>query len=122
MAEGNLKVDRVVGAIDCGLAINPAGVRAQMEGGVCDGLSTALNLRISVKDGQVAQRNFDTYPLMRIDQAPAKIDVHIVDSDLPPTGVGEPPVPPLAPALTNAIFAATGKRIRRLPIGNQLSS
>ncbi|MGH8496790.1 MAG: molybdopterin cofactor-binding domain-containing protein [Gammaproteobacteria bacterium] len=119
---GRLKVDRVVGAIDCGLAVNPAGIRAQMEGGICDGLSTALNLAITIKDGQVEQRNFDTYRLMRIDQAPADIDVHIVDSDLPPTGVGEPPIPPLAPALTNAIFAATGKRIRRLPIGEQISS
>ncbi len=119
-AGGKLEVLRVVGAIDCGIAVNPGGIRAQMEGGINDALSTALREKITVRNGRVVQANFDDYPLMRIADAPREIDVHIVPSDAPPSGVGEPPVPPLAPALTNAIFAATGHRIRRLPIGAQL--
>lgn len=117
---GAVRVDRVVGAIDCGLAVNPLGVEAQMEGGVNDALSTALGLAITIEGGRVVESNFDTYPLMPIARAPREVEIHIVDSGYPPSGVGEPPVPPLAPALTNAIFNATGKRIRRLPIADQL--
>ncbi len=117
--EGRLKVDRVVGAIDCGLVVNPNHVIAQMESGVHDGLSTALRLAISLQDGRIQQSNFHNYPLARLADAPRVVDTHIVDSPHPPSGVGEPPISPLAPALTNAIFAATGKRIRALPIGDQ---
>ena len=119
---GKLTVEKVTCAIDCGLPINPLGVKAQCEGGICDGLSTALRQQITVKDGAVVEGNFDTYQMMRMDESPRAIDVHIIENDHPPSGMGEPPTPPLAPALCNAIFAATGKRIRMLPIGEQLAS
>jgi isoquinoline 1-oxidoreductase beta subunit len=118
--DGDLRVDRVVGAIDCGLVVNPNHVIAQMESGVHDGLSTALRLAITVQGGRVQQSNFDDYPLASLAQSPRVVDTHIVVSPYPPSGVGEPPISPLAPALTNAIFDATGKRIRTLPIGDQL--
>lgn len=114
--EGKLSVDRVVAAVDCGQVINPNGVRAQTEGAINDGLSAALGQAITIKDGQVEQSNFDTYDMMRIAQSVRRIDVHIVESDAPPTGMGEPGIAPLAPALANAIFAATGKRIRKMPM------
>lgn len=117
---GGLRVQRVVGAVDCGLAVNPNHVVAQMESGVHDGLSTALRLAITLKDGRIEQHNFDSYQLASMADAPRQLDIHIVDSPHPPTGMGEPPISPLAPALTNAIFAATGKRIRELPIGTQV--
>lgn len=120
--QGDLRVLKLTGAVDCGLAVNPNGVRAQMEGGACDALSTALGEELTIEGGRHRETNFHQYRLMRIDQAPRDIDVHIVQGSSEPAGLGEPPVPPLAPALTNAIFAATGKRIRRLPIGAQLRS
>jgi len=120
IVNGRLVVSKVVAAVDCGRAINPDGIRAQVEGGISDALSTALAQEITVRDGQVEQSNFHDYRMMRIDQSPREIETYIVESDADPSGIGEPPVPPLAPALCNAIFVAAGKRIRRLPIGDQL--
>jgi len=117
---GQLRVHKVTGAIDCGLAVNPNHVVAQMEGGMHDALSTALRLAITVDEGRIMQKNFDSYELATMADSPRHVSCHIVDSPYPPSGVGEPPVPPLAPALCNAIFAASGKRIRRLPVGDQL--
>ncbi|NMG45302.1 molybdopterin-dependent oxidoreductase [Aromatoleum toluvorans] len=117
--DGSFKVDRVVCAVDCGIAVNPDVIRAQMEGGIGFGLGAALSGAITLKDGVVEQSNFHDYTVLRIDQMP-RVEVHIVPSAEKPTGVGEPGVPPIAPALVNALFAATGKRIRTLPIGEQL--
>jgi isoquinoline 1-oxidoreductase beta subunit len=112
---GAVRVHRVVCAVDCGTVINPDTVRAQMEGGIIFGLTAALKTEITLKDGRVQQENFHDYQMLRIFESP-EIEVHIVPSSENPTGVGEPGVPPVAPALANAIFAVTGKRIRRLPI------
>jgi isoquinoline 1-oxidoreductase beta subunit len=101
--------------VDCGRVINPDIVKAQMEGGIIFGLTAALKTEITLKSGRVQQHNFHDYPMLRIFETP-EIEVHIMPSEENPTGVGEPSVPAVAPALTNAIFAATGKRIRRLPI------
>jgi len=117
--DGKLKVDRVVAAVDCGRVINPQGAEAQVQGAILDGLSTALMGEITVRDGVVEQSNFHDYRLLRMGQAPV-VEVHLMDSDSEPRGLGEPPLPPLAPALCNAIFAATGQRIRRLPLKAEL--
>jgi len=114
--KGTLRVDRVVCAVDCGTAVNPLGVKAQMEGAINFGLAQALRSEITVSNGRVQQSNFHDYEVLRMGDAPPVIEVHIVPSAEPPGGCGEPGVPPAAPALANAIFAATGKRIRRLPI------
>jgi isoquinoline 1-oxidoreductase beta subunit len=114
-SDDKFKVDRVVCAVHCGLAVNPDVVRAQMEGGIGYGLSAALYGAITLKDGAVEQSNFHDYPLLRINEMPA-IEVHIVSSMEKPTGVGEPGVPVIAPAVANALTAATGKRIRNLPL------
>ncbi|MGB8324495.1 MAG: xanthine dehydrogenase family protein molybdopterin-binding subunit [Candidatus Acidiferrum sp.] len=115
--KGEVRVHRVVCAVDCGLVINPDTVKAQMQGGIIFGLTAALKTEITLKDGRIEQSNFHDYQMLRIFESP-QIEVHIVPSANSPTGVGEPGVPPVAPALANAIFAATGKRIRRLPIRN----
>ncbi len=120
-ADGQLKVDRVVCAVDCGLAVNPDMVRAQMEGGIGFALAATLHSELTLEDGQVQQSNFNDFQVLRLNEMP-EIEVHIMPSAEAPTGVGEPGVPPLAPAVTNAIFAATGRRIRRLPIANQLGA
>lgn len=110
-----LTVDRVTAVIDCGLVVNPNGARAQAEGAIIEGLSAALMGEITVRDGRVEQSNFHDYPLCRMQHVP-EIDVHFVASTEPPRGLGEPPLPPVAPAVCNAVFAATGRRIRELPL------
>jgi CO/xanthine dehydrogenase Mo-binding subunit len=114
-------VDRVVCAVDCGTAINPDQIRAQMEGGIGFGLGAILQEELTLTGGVVDQENYDTYTPLRINQMP-KVEVHIVPSDEPPTGVGEPGVPPIGPAVANALRAATGKTIRSLPITKGLSA
>lgn len=113
--EGIVKVHRVVCAVDCGQVVNPDTVVAQMEGGIVFGLTAALYGEITIKDGRVQQKNFYDYQMLRINETP-KIEVYIVPSNEKHGGVGEPGTPPIAPAVVNAIFAATGKRIRQLPI------
>lgn len=112
---GRIRVHRVWCAVDCGRAVNPDIVRMQMESGIVFALTAALMGEITIADGAVRQGNFDTYPMVRMSESPL-IDVVVVDSDKHPTGVGEPGTPPLAPALANAVFAATGKRLRSLPL------
>ncbi|HJW42981.1 MAG TPA: xanthine dehydrogenase family protein molybdopterin-binding subunit [Geothrix sp.] len=114
-AGGAIRVHRVVCAVDCGLVLNPRNVKAQMEGGIAYGLSAALYGDIAVKDGRVTAANFLDQPILLLPVMP-KVDVHVVASDLPPGGVGEPGLPPLAPAVANAVFAASGKRLRSLPL------
>ena len=116
--KGKLKIDRVDCVVDCGIAVNPDSVKAQIEGGVIMGLSAALYEKITIKDGQVSQSNFDDYRITRMRDTP-EINISIVKSLERPTGTGEPGSSPIVPAITNAIFAATGKRIRKLPIGKQ---
>lgn len=113
--QGQVRVHRVICAIDCGRIVNPDTIAAQMESGIVFGLSAALHGAITLKNGRVEQGNFDDYPLLRIDAMP-EVEVHIVPSEEAPGGVGEPGVPPIAPAVANAVFAATGARLRRLPI------
>lgn len=110
----SFKIDRIVAAVDCGRAINPESVRSQTEGAIIYGLSAALKNAITIKNGAVEQSNFDGYDPIRINEAPP-IEVHIVESDEDPGGMGEPGLPPLAPAVANAVFAASGQRLRRLP-------
>jgi isoquinoline 1-oxidoreductase beta subunit len=113
--QGAPRVRRVVCAIDCGRYVNPDQVAAQMEGGIVDALGAALYGEVPIADGAARLGNFDSYPLLRLDGMP-QIEVHIVPSDAPPGGCGEPGVPPLAPALANALFALTGERQRSLPL------
>lgn len=112
-----LRVEKICVAVDCGLLINPGGAVRQVEGGIIEGLSAALFGEITVKDGIVEQSNFHDYPLCRMQHMP-QIEVQFVPSDDAPRGLGEPPLPPVAPAICNAIFAATGERIRQLPLKN----
>ncbi|MBI5570129.1 MAG: xanthine dehydrogenase family protein molybdopterin-binding subunit [Desulfomonile tiedjei] len=112
---GQLNVHRVVCAVDCGTVINPKIVEAQMSGAIAFGLTATLKGSITIGKGRAEQINFDEFPLLRMEEMP-KAEVDIVPSTAPPTGIGEVGVLPVAPAVANAVFAATGKRIRRLPI------
>jgi isoquinoline 1-oxidoreductase subunit beta len=122
--KGKLTVPRVDTAIDCGTFVNPERIQSQLEGAAIMGLSLAKYGAVTFKDGKVQQKNLDDFPVIRIDESPGITNVYIVPPgpETPPSGVGEPGVPPFAPALINAIFAATGKRIRALPIGKQLET
>ncbi|MGD2215331.1 MAG: xanthine dehydrogenase family protein molybdopterin-binding subunit [Gemmatimonadales bacterium] len=113
--DGSVRVHKVVCAVDCGIVVNPDDLAAQAEGAIVIGLTAALKSAITVDEGRVVQGNFNDYPLLRIDEMP-EIEVHYVKSDIDPSGIGEPPLPPIAPAVANAIFAATGVRVRRMPI------
>jgi isoquinoline 1-oxidoreductase beta subunit len=113
---GQLRIPRVDIAVDAGLTIHPDRVRSQFEGAAVFGTSIALMGEITAADGKVLQSNFDNYPVARMPEAPYVTHVHVIPSTEPPAGVGEPGVPPMAPAICNAVFAATGKRIRELPL------
>ncbi|MFM7786070.1 MAG: molybdopterin cofactor-binding domain-containing protein [Gammaproteobacteria bacterium] len=114
--DGSLRVVRVDTAVDCGRVVNPAGVRAQVEGATIFGLGLALHGELTARDGRVEQSNFGDYRVLRITEAPAVIEAHILPSEAAPSGIGEPPTPTVAPALAAAIFSATGRRIRSLPL------
>jgi len=114
---GALKVARIVCVVDCGMAVNPDTIAAQMESAVAFGLSATLRSQITISDGRVQQGNFNDFPILRMDEMP-RVEVHIVPSHQAPGGIGEPGVPPLAPAVTNALYRATGVRARFLPIRN----
>lgn len=114
-ADKAIRVHRVVCVVDCGAAINPNLIAQQMESGVVFGLTAALYGEITLKDGQVQQSNFHDVPLLRMADCP-RVETHIIDSAEPPEGVGEPGVPPIAPAVANALFALTGQRLRALPL------
>jgi isoquinoline 1-oxidoreductase beta subunit len=112
---GHVRVKRMVCAVDCGLAVNPDNVAAQMESGIVFGLTAALKAESVLKDGRMQESNFQDYPLWRMDEMPL-IEVYLVESDRRSSGIGEMGVPPVAPAVANAVFAATGKRVRHIPI------
>ncbi|HVT44509.1 MAG TPA: molybdopterin cofactor-binding domain-containing protein [Thermoanaerobaculia bacterium] len=116
--EGEVRVERIVSGIDCGLAVNPDAIMAQVEGSIAMALST-LKSEITIDRGRIAQSSYADYDVIRMSEMP-RVDVHILPSSDPPGGVGEPPLPGVAPAVLNAVFAATGRRVRRLPIGNAL--
>ena len=114
--QGEIRIPRVDTVLDAGLIVNPEATRAQFEGAAVFGASIVRSGEITAKNGVIQQSNFNDYPVARINEAPYQTNVHIVESSAPPAGVGEPGVPPFVAAFTNAIFAATGKRIRELPL------
>ncbi|MEJ2274546.1 MAG: molybdopterin-dependent oxidoreductase, partial [Woeseiaceae bacterium] len=117
-ADGKIRVEDMWICIDAGLVVNPDRVHSQMEGAAIFGMSLALHGDITAQGGAVVEGNFDTYPVVRIGEVPRKIHTHIMPSDELPGGVGEPGVPPIAPAIVNAYFAASGERVRELPLRN----
>jgi len=116
---GDVRVRRVVCAMDCGTIVNPDTVQAQIQSGIMFGTTAALYGEITLKDGRVEQTNFDTYQILRMNEAPA-IEVHFVKSSEPPGGMGETGTSAIVPAIANAVFAATGKRLRKMPIDTNL--
>jgi isoquinoline 1-oxidoreductase beta subunit len=117
-ASGNVRVNRVVCAVDCGKVVNPDNVAAQMESGIAFGLTAALKAEVVIKNGRAQLSNFHDYPILRTDEMP-KVEVYIVASGQHPSGIGEMGVPPIAPAVANAVYAATGERVRHIPIRPQ---
>src|SRR5205809_3347847 len=113
VSNNTIRVNKVMCAVDCGVVINPDTLAAQIEGGIVYGLTGALKNEITLKDGRVEQDNFHTYPMLRMTEAPV-VEVYTVKSEESPGGIGEPGVPPIAAAVANAVFAATGKRLRKL--------
>lgn len=120
--KGEVHIPRFDTVVDAGMAVNPANITAQFEGAVVFGTSTARGCEITVSVGVINQSNFNDYPVARTHQAPYQTNVYVVESTAPPAGVGEPGVSVIPPALCNAIFAATGKRIRELPLSNSRRS
>ena len=117
LTDKNIKVEKVYCVIDCGKTVNPRIIESQMQSGIVYGLTAALYGEITVKEGKIVQSNFPNYKMVMMNTMP-HIEVHIIESDEQPGGVGEPGTPPIAPALTNAIFAASKERIRSLPLSN----
>jgi isoquinoline 1-oxidoreductase beta subunit len=117
LIDGRPFVHRVVCALDCGSIVTPDGARSQIEGGIVQGLSAAFGEAIRIEGGQALNRNFDSYTVLRMQDAPAKIESIIIESGETMGGVGEPPLPPIAPAVANALRTLTGKPVRKLPIG-----
>jgi len=115
-ATGKVKVEKIICAVDCGIVVNPDGVRSQVEGSLLFGLSSALIEKGTIAKGTLEQKNFDTYQVIRMSDVPEVVEVHVVQSTEYPTGVGEPGATTIAPALSNAIFAATGARVRQVPL------
>ncbi len=121
-SKGKVRIPRVDTVVDAGLVVHPDRVKAQFEGAAAFGAGLAMLGEITAANGKIVQSNFNNYQVARMDDAPVVTRVQIIQSDAPPAGVGEPGVPPIAPALANAIFAATGKRIRELPIKKMMSA
>jgi CO/xanthine dehydrogenase Mo-binding subunit len=115
IVDGRIRVRKVYAAVDCGVVLNPDVVRAQVEGAIVFGLSAALDQEITLQGGVIQQRNYDAFPPLRLHECP-EIVVKIMESEEPATGIGEPGLPPIAPAVANAIFALTGTRLRRMPL------
>ena len=110
-----IKVHKVFSVVDCGQTVNPMTIRAQIQGSIIFGLGATIKSEMTVRNGRVNESNFDDYKVIRMDETP-EINVHIIKNQESPGGVGEPGLPPIAPAVANAVFAASGKRIRKLPI------